>query len=80
MSSKKLEVIYGNLHRVKLSDTNYFGPMKTILTNLNNINMTFGTKLDGILGHGFFAQKRVIINYKKEKLYFIKYPILRDWI
>lgn len=76
-SSKKIEVLYGTLHRVKLNDKNYFGPMKTILTNLHNMNKAFGTKLDGILGHDFFAQKRVIINYKKEKLYFIKYPILR---
>jgi hypothetical protein len=76
-SSKQIEVIYGNLHRVKLNDKTYFGPMKTILTNLNNMNKAFGTKLDGILGHDFFAQKRVIINYKKEKLYFIKYPIIK---
>jgi hypothetical protein len=52
--------------------------MKTIVTNLHNMNKAFGTKLDGILGHDFFAQQRVIINYKKEKLYFIKYPILRN--
>ena len=76
-STKQIEVIYGTLHRVKLNDKNYFGPMKTIVTNLNNMNKAFGTKLDGILGYDFFAQKRVIINYKKEKLYFIKYPILR---
>lgn len=76
-SSKKIEVLYGNLFRVKLNDKNYFGPMKTIVTNLNNMNKAFGTKLDGILGHDFFAQKRVIINYKKEELYFINYPIIR---
>ena len=76
-SAKTIEVLYGNLHRVKLNDKIYFGPMKTILTNLHNMNQAFGTKLDGILGLDFFAQKRVIINYKKEKLYFIKYPILR---
>jgi hypothetical protein len=77
-SSKKIEVLYGNLHRLKLNDQIYFGPMKTIVTNLHNMNKAFGTKLDGILGHDFFAQQRVIINYKKEKLYFIKYPILRN--
>lgn len=76
-SAKKIEVIYGNLHKVNLSKTVYFGPMKTLLTNLNNMNKAFGTKLDGILGYDFFAQKRVIINYKKEKLYFIEYPVLR---
>jgi len=76
-SSKKIEVLYGNLHRVQLNDKNYFGPMKTILTNLNNMNKAFGTNLDGILGYDFFAQKRVIINYKKEILYFVKHPLIR---
>lgn len=76
-SKNEIEVIYGNLHRLKLNDNNYFGPMKTILTNLSNLNKAFGTDLDGILGHDFFEQKRVIINYKKQELYFIKYPILR---
>ncbi len=76
-SKKKIEVLYGNLFRVKLNGNTFFGPMKTMLTNLNNMNKAFGTKLDGILGYDFFAQKRVIINYKKEKLYFIKYPLFR---
>jgi len=76
-SDKELEVISGNLFRVQLSETVYFGPMKTILTSFLNINRAFGTKLDGILGHDFFAQKRAIINYKKQKIYFINYPILR---
>lgn len=76
-SHKKIEVLYGDLHRIKLSNTVYFGPMKTILTNLNSMNQAFGTKLGGILGHDFFAQKRAIINYKKKKIYFINYPILR---
>jgi hypothetical protein len=30
------------------------------------MNTVFGTKLDGILGFEFFAQKRTIINYKKK--------------
>ncbi len=76
-SNKKLEVISGNLYRVQLSKTVYFGPMKTILTGFLHINKAFGTKLDGILGHDFFAQKRAIINYKKKKIYFINYPVIR---
>jgi hypothetical protein len=74
-SDRKIEVLYGNLHKLKLSETVYFGPMKTLLTNLNSMNKAFGTKLDGILGHDFFAQKRAIINYKKQKIYFIDFPI-----
>ena len=64
----------GKLHRVKLSETVYFGPMYTVLTNLNNMNNAFGTNLDGVLGYEFFKQKRAIINYQKEKIYFINYP------
>ena len=74
-SNRKIEALYGNLHKVKLSETVYFGPMKTLLTNLSSMNKAFGTKLDGILGHDFFAQKRAIINYKKQKIYFIDFPI-----
>lgn len=73
-----IEVMAGKLFRVKLSETIYFGPMNTILTNLNKMNEAFGTDLDGVLGYEFFRQKRTIINYQKEKLYFVKYPIIRN--
>lgn len=73
-SGKSIRVLAGKLHRVKLNDNVYFGPMYTVLTNLNQLNEVFGTQLDGLLGYEFFAQKRTIINYKKEKLYFIEYP------
>ncbi len=75
ISNKKIEVLAGKLHRVKLSKSTYFGPMLTVLTNLSKMNEAFGTHLDGILGYEFFVQKRTIINYKKEKLYFINYPL-----
>lgn len=74
-SKNKIEVVAGKLYRVKLSKTIYFGPMNTVLTNLSNMREAFGTDLDGVLGYEFFAQKRTIINYQKEKLYFVKYPI-----
>ncbi|MGC1205195.1 MAG: hypothetical protein WA839_09955 [Flavobacteriaceae bacterium] len=75
IGNRKIEVLAGKLHRVKLSETTYFGPMYTVLTNLNKMNEAFGTDLDGVLGYEFFAQKRTIINYQKEKLYFINYPL-----
>ena len=75
VSNRSIKVIAGKLYRVKLSNTIYFGPMYTILTNLTKMNEAFGTNLDGILGYEFFAQKRTIINYQKEKLYFINYPL-----
>ncbi|WP_299116391.1 aspartyl protease family protein [uncultured Winogradskyella sp.] len=76
-SGKKKKVLAGKLYRVKLNDSIYFGPMKTVITNLRKMNNAFGTNLDGILGFEFFAQKRTIINYKKKKLYFIKSPIIK---
>lgn len=75
-SGHKMKVLAGKLYRVKLNDSIYFGPMKTVLTNLKKMNSAFGSNLDGILGFEFFAQKRTIINYKKRKLYFIKSPII----
>ncbi|WP_033960463.1 aspartyl protease family protein [Psychroserpens jangbogonensis] len=77
-SGKKIEVLAGKLYRVKLTESIYFGPMQTILTNLNHLNKAFGTRLDGILGYEFFRQQRTIINYKKEKLYFVKNPLYRQ--
>ena len=77
-SGKQIEVLAGKLHRVKINDTTYFGPMVTILTNLSNMNEAFGTKLDGIVGYEFLRQKRTIINYKKEMLYFVDYPEMRQ--
>ncbi|MBO6631323.1 MAG: hypothetical protein JJ936_07140, partial [Psychroserpens sp.] len=73
-SGKKIEVMAGKLYRVKLTNTIYFAPMETLLTNLNQMNEAFGTNLDGVLGYEFFRQQRTIINYKKEKLYFVKFP------
>ncbi len=77
-SNNKIEVVAGKLFRVKLSETVYFGPMHTVLTNLNKMNEAFGADLDGVLGYEFFQQKRTIINYQKEKLFFVDYPILRN--
>jgi hypothetical protein len=74
-SGKKKKVLAGKLYKVKLNDSIYFGPMKTVLTNLRKMNTAFGTNLDGVLGFEFFVQKRTIINYRKKKLYFIAYPI-----
>jgi len=74
VGQKKIEVMAGNLHRVKLSETIYFGPMYTMLSNLTKLNDAFGTELDGVVGYEFLEQKRTIINYKKQKLYFIDYP------
>jgi len=77
-SGKKIEVLAGKLYRVKLSDKIYFAPMETMLTNLNQMNEAFGTSIDGVLGYEFFRQQRTIINYKKEKLYFVEFPLQKQ--
>jgi len=77
-SGQKIEVLAGKLYRVKLTESIYFGPMVTILTNLSQMNNAFGTNLDGVLGYEFFRQQRTIINYKKEKLYFVKNPLYKQ--
>ncbi|WP_298539047.1 hypothetical protein [uncultured Aquimarina sp.] len=75
-SKNTIEVMAGKLYRVRLSETTYCGPMITLLTNLTKMSEAFGTQLDGILGYEFLRQKRTIINYQKEKLYFVDYPII----
>ena len=77
-SGKEIEVLAGKLHRVKLNDEVYFGPMFTILTNLSKMEDAFGFNIDGILGYEFFKQKRTIINYQKEKLYFVNMPLATE--
>lgn len=75
-SGKKTKVLAGKLYRVRLNNSIYFGPMKTVLCNLKKMNSAFSSSLDGILGFEFFAQKRTVINYKKRKLYFMKSPVI----
>jgi len=74
-SKRNVEVLAGKLHRVKLNDDVYFGPMYTILTNLSQLKQAFGVNIDGIFGYEFLKQKRTIINYQKEKLYFVAMPV-----
>jgi len=71
---KKIEVLAGKLHKVKLNDNVYCGVMRTIVTNLNTMKIAYGTNLDGVLGYEFIAMRRTIINYKKKQLYFVKLP------
>jgi len=75
---REKEVLAGKLYNVKLNDKIFCGVMRTILTNLAGMESAYGTKLDGILGYEFIAMKRVIINYKKEKLYFVNHPYVKN--
>lgn len=68
---KEIEVLAGVLHGVDLTIDQKIG-MRTLLTRMWNVNDAMGTNLDGILGYEFLFDKRVLINYKKEKLYFFE--------
>ncbi|PTX63020.1 aspartyl protease [Kordia periserrulae] len=75
--NKKVRVLAGKLYDFRLNEHNGVGPMYTIVTNLRKMRDAYGTSVDGILGYEFLKYKRTIINYKKEKLYFIKSPIFK---
>lgn len=66
-----IEVLAGRLYEVECASMELEG-MHTLLTNLENINDAFGTRLHGVLGYEFMQGKRILINYQLEKLYFLK--------
>jgi hypothetical protein len=73
MGGKISEVIVGLLKYLKI-DNEEFNPMNTMLTDLSYSYEAFGTRIDGVLGYEFFKQRRTIINYQKETLYFVNFP------
>ena len=73
-SNRKVEVLVGKLNNVKIKNSFSLAPMNTVLINFGGMHDAYGVYLDGVLGYEFFRQKRTIINYKKEKLYFIDFP------
>lgn len=68
-SRESIEVLTGILMNTQL-DTFTFSPMATILTNLDEINATYRTNLDGIVGYEFFSQQIMSINIKRKRLTF----------
>lgn len=71
MGKAELEVLAGVLRDVKISGMKPRS-MHTLLTNLDDINEAFGTRLQGIIGYEYLQDKRFVINYKKKKIYFLK--------
>ena len=51
-------------------DTFTFKPMATLLTNLSQINATYQTDVDGILGYEFLSQRPMSINHRKKRITF----------
>ncbi len=68
---KEIEVLAGVLYGVDLTVDQKIG-MRTLLTKMWKVNDAMGTKLDGILGYEFLFDKRALINYRKQKLYFFE--------
>lgn len=73
MGARDVEVLAGRLYRFRCNDRIRCSGMRTLLTNLDDINAAFGTKLQGVVGYEFLCMRRTIINYKKKKLYFLKW-------
>jgi len=70
-NGRDVEVLAGVLRDLYAGHL-YCKRMNTLLTNLDNFNKAYGSNVQGVLGHEFIATKRMMINYKKEKLYFFK--------
>jgi len=67
----EIELIAGILYGIETGIEQKTG-MRTLLTRMWRINQAFGSGLDGVLGYEFLFDKRMLINYKKEKLYFFE--------
>ncbi len=68
---QKLEVLAGTLAEVQCGKQRN-SPMNTLLTSMDQLSLIFGTKIDGVLGFEFLRPRRTIVNYKRQKLYFLK--------
>ncbi len=66
---KKIRIVpSGYLRDVKVGSL-YCRPMKTLFTDMNNINRNLsGTQLDGIVGYEFLRQFFVSINFRSRKI------------
>lgn len=69
MGKEKVEVVAGTLNGVKCGNQLCAG-MKTLLISIDEINKAIGVNVQGVLGFEFISERRLMINYKKQKLYF----------
>lgn len=70
VENRKLEVVAGEMGNVQIGNV-LCPPMRTLLTNLTDMNRSYGTSLKGLIGYEFLGKRRTIINFKKQKLYFL---------
>lgn len=69
VGKNEVEVLAGTLKDLEVGNQ-HCASMNTLLTSLDDINENFGVALQGVLGYEFLSTRRVMINYKKRKLYF----------
>jgi hypothetical protein len=69
VGKKEVEVLAGVMKEV-YAGNQYSEKMNTLLTSLDEINQSFGTNVQGVLGYEFLKMRRVLVNYQKRKLYF----------
>jgi hypothetical protein len=66
---ESIEVLSGQLLHAHI-DSFHLKPMNTLLINMSEINETYQTQVDGVLGYEFLSQRPVSINYKKRRVRF----------
>jgi hypothetical protein len=71
VDKENMEVFAGVLSNARM-DSLEFAPMSTLLTNMDQLNLVYGTNQDGIIGHPFIVQRILSINYRKKRLIFYK--------
>jgi len=69
VGKREVEVLAGTLDELEVG-SEHCKSMNTLLTSLDDINESFGVALNGVIGYEFLSTRRVMINYKKRKLYF----------
>lgn len=69
VGKRQVEVIAGTMQGVKCGNQDC-RTMNTLLTSLDDINSSLGVDVEGVLGYEFLNTRRMMINYKKKKLYF----------
>ena len=65
--AQQVEVLYGIMTDFSIGKLKFDG-MNTILTNLNAMNQSYGTRIDGMLGCDFLEKGIFYINMKKKNL------------
>ena len=74
IENQKAEALAGKLYGLRLESDHPIGIMRTILADLDGMSKAFGTSVDGVLGFEFIGMQRLLINYKKKAVIFVKSP------